>query len=418
VRHQFKLFWRIGFIEADMPDKPEPELRRCSFCFYLMLGAALLVSIKCFSLLSPILLSFLLVLLVSFALNPVVSRMMAWTSGRKVATGLVVAAFVLVIGLTGWAFTVPLKGATEKIVQSLPGCWERVQNTLSSLSQPAGQTEAKPAAKVTAAIPPSPPPAGGPAATPQTNAPAPPEAAKDSGFGLGQMLQGMAGGFKAMALNTSQIMVVFATVFFGVTFTLMNPRPVFGAIFSIIPGRHHEQTLIILQKIGKFVPTWACATLLAMLTVGSLVFLLMWPFFGFMDALVLGLIAGVFEAVPYLGPLLSAVPALMFTLGQGGMTPLWVLLLYLAVQFLENNVISPLIMARGMKLHPVAVIFSMLLCVEIFGILGVLIAAPMVAIVEILHGELYRKRFLPAVTDADLDRLARNSLREKPSATK
>jgi predicted PurR-regulated permease PerM len=46
-----------------------------------------------------------------------------------------------------------------------------------------------------------------------------------------------------------------------------------------------------------------------MLTVGLLVFLLMWPFFGFLDALVLGLIAGVFEAVPYLGPLLSAVPA-------------------------------------------------------------------------------------------------------------
>jgi predicted PurR-regulated permease PerM len=144
----------------------------------------------------------------------------------------------------------------------------------------------------------------------------------------------------------------------------------------------------------------------------------MWPFFGFMDALVLGLIAGVFEAVPYLGPLLSAVPALFFSLGQGGMTPVWVLLIYLAVQLLENNAITPLIMARSMKLHPVAVMFSILLCVEVFGVLGVLVASPLAAIVEILHDELYRKRFLPTVTDADLQGLAQKALRETPSGGK
>lgn len=103
----------------------------------------------------------------------------------------------------------------------------------------------------------------------------------------------------------------------------------------------------------------------------------------------------------------------MLAFGKGGITPLWVALAYIAVQALENNVILPFIMARSMKLHPVAVIFSMLLCVVAFGLLGVLIAAPLVAIVDIIHDELYRKRFLPSVTDADLDRLARNALGEK-----
>jgi len=82
---------------------------------------------------------------------------------------------------------------------------------------------------------------------------------------------------------------------------------------------------------------------------------------------------------------------------------------------LENNVILPMIMAHGMKLHPVAVLFSMLLCVAAFGVLGVLVAAPLVAIVSILHNELYRKRFLPMVTDAGLDRLARKSLHDSES---
>ena len=100
------------------------------------------------------------------------------------------------------------------------------------------------------------------------------------------------------------------------------------------------------------------------------------------------------------------------------MTPLWVVLAFFAIQALENNVILPFIMARGMELHPVAVIFSMLLCVAAFGVLGVLVAAPLVAIVDILHDELYRKRFLPTVTDADLDRLARKALHEKVSEAK
>jgi predicted PurR-regulated permease PerM len=75
-------------------------------------------------------------------------------------------------------------------------------------------------------------------------------------------------------------------------------------------------------------------------------------------------------------------------------------------------------MARSMKLHSLAVIFSMLLCVAAFGVLGVLVAAPVVGIVDIVHDELYRKRFLPTVTDADLDLLARKALREKQPVSK
>jgi hypothetical protein len=79
-----------------------------------------------------------------------------------------------------------------------------------------------------------------------------------------------------------------------------------------------------------------------MVTIGVLVFLLMWPILGFMDALVLGLIAGVLESVPFLGPLLSAVPGLLLALGQGGMTPLWVVLAYLSafLDFQNDGLIS------------------------------------------------------------------------------
>jgi predicted PurR-regulated permease PerM len=404
-----------------MPDNPRSDPKQRSISFYVLLAAALVVFIQSFRLLSPILLSLLLILLLSLAVNPVISRLRAWTGGRKGATGLIVLALVAILGLTGWAVMGPMKGSLSNFSEKLPGYWERLQKPLIKMEKQVVLSEEKLQAEVTTEIAAEATAAGKPEPARKATAPAPPQSTKESGSlrsGLSQMFQGVSGSFRALAFNTAQIMVVLVTVFFGVTFTLMNPRPIFGALFSLVPERHHAKALTIMQRIGKFVPQWAGATLLGMLTIGLMVFLLMWPIFGFMDALVLGLIAALLEAVPFLGPLLSAVPALLLALGKGGMTPLWVLLAYGAIQALENNVILPYIMARGMKLHALAVIFSMLLCVALFGVLGVLVAAPLVAIVDILHDELYRKRFLPTVTDADLQTLARQALREKVSEDK
>lgn len=399
-----------------MPNDPKPEVRPRPISFYVLLAAALFVLIETFSFFSPILLSLLLILLISLAVNPVISRLRALTGGRKVATGLVAAALIVVIALTGWAFFVPMKASVTKLAEQLPAYWERLQKPLIKLEQQAVRSEEKLQAEVSMEMAQTAPATNQPVAARRTPEPAPPQTTKELGSlrsSLGQMLQGVTGSFTGVAFNAAQILVVLVTVFFGVTFTLMNPRPIFGAMFSLLPERHHAQALTIVQRIGKFVPSWAGATLLGMATIGLLVFLLMWPIFGFMDALVLGLIAGILEAVPYLGPLLSAVPGLLLALGKGGMAPMWVVLAYLTIQALENNVILPLIMARGMKLHPVAVIFSMLLCVAAFGVLGFLVAAPLVAIVDIVHDELYRKRFLPTVTDA-----AWNVWPEKPCAKK
>ena len=403
-----------------MPSKPEPEVKNHSISFYIILGASLIAFINTFSLLAPILLSFLLILLISLAVNPMISRIRTLTGGRKGAAGLLVAALVVFIVLTGWAFFGPMKTSIINLSAELPGYWERFQKPLIKMEQKAVLSEKKLQAEVTTEIAKIEASEGRPVVAAKTTKSAPPETAKASESirsRLSEMLQGVVGSFTAMAFNAGQMLVVLVTVFFGVCFTLMNPRPILGAMFSLVPERHHGRALIIMQRIGNFAPNWAGTTLVGMVTIGLLVFLIMLPIFGFMDSLVLGLIAGIMEAVPYLGPTLSAVPALLLALGIGGMTPIWVLLAYIAVQALENNVITPFIMARGMKLHPVAVIFSMLLCVGAFGVLGVLVAAPLVAIVDILHDELYRKRFLPTVTDEDLHHLARRTLCEKQSVS-
>lgn len=303
-----------------------------------------------------------------------------------------------------------------ELAHKAPDYWERFQKPLIKMEQQAERSEEKLQSEVTAEIDQAATEAGEILNTRVITEPDSSKSESDSNgirSTLSGMFQGVIGSFTAGAINVAQMVVVLLTVFFGVAFTLMNPRPIFGTVFAMMPERYHDQTLVIMQRIAKFVPVWAAATLISMLTIGLLVFLLMWPILGFTDALVLGLLAGVLEAIPFLGPVLSAVPALLLALSKGGMTPLWVLLSYVAIQALESNVIMPMVMAHGMKLHPLAVIFSMLLSVAAFGVLGVLIAAPMVAITGILHDELYRKRFLPETTDDDLNRLSGSALHEK-----
>lgn len=383
--------------------------------FYILPAAALLVFIQTFSLLAPIFFSVLLILLISLAAEPVVFRLRALTGRRAVAAGLVATGFVVLVLLTGWAFLRPMKNSAGKFTEHFPAYWERLQRPLIKLEKQVGLSEEKLQAEVATEVAraqtaaPAERVAQGRPEPAAPASPAPPNTIRSS---VGQMLQSSASRFMDLAVNTVQIGVVFVTVFFGVTFTLMNPRPVFGAILAVVPEPHHEKATLILRRIGTFMPKWVLATLLAMVIVGTLVFLLTWPIFGFFDAAVLGLIAGVLEAIPYLGPILSAAPALLLAFGEGGATPLWVLGIYLGVQFLENNLIAPLVMAGGMKLHPVAVMISMLLCVTTFGVLGLIVAAPVVAIVSILHEELYRRRFLPSVTNADLDRMTRKVLGE------
>jgi predicted PurR-regulated permease PerM len=405
-------------MEPFMPDRPTTTQKPYTISSYIILGAVLFVFIRTFALLSPILLSLLLVLLISLAVNPLITWMRAKTGGRKIPKGMLACGSIVIIGLTCWAFFGPMKASVITISESLPVYWERLQKPLIKIEQQSVIFEEKLQAEVSTEIAEDNSVQGiskvlSVKKNPTSSSlPASPKEADTLRAGLSKMIREALGSFTAVAFNGAQILVVLVTVFFGVIFMLMNPRPVFAAILALFPERHHDQAVTILQRIGKFVPMWAGATLLGMVTIGVLVFVLMWPIFGFMDALVLGLVACALEAIPFLGPILSAVPALLLAVGKGGLTPLWVVLVYIAVQAFENNVIMPYIMARRLKLHPLAVVFSMLLSIAAFGVLGVLIAAPMVAVVTILHDELYRKRFLPTTTDAELDHLAGIALHE------
>ncbi len=98
--------------------------------------------------------------------------------------------------------------------------------------------------------------------------------------------------------------------------------------------------------------------------------------------LVIGLLAGFFNVIPYFGPFFGAFPAVIIASFISGRLVLWVILLFFLIQQLEGSIISPKIMGDEVGLHPIIIIFSLLAGGELLGIIGMLLAIPVAAIIK------------------------------------
>lgn len=108
-------------------------------------------------------------------------------------------------------------------------------------------------------------------------------------------------------------------------------------------------------------------------------------------ALGLGVIAGFTNLIPFLGPLLGAVPALIVAVAQGWWTLLWVLLLFVIIQNLETYVLDPLLVGSSVRVHPLYQLLAVLSGTQVLGIVGALIVPPWVAGVAVVLENLYLK---------------------------
>ena len=105
-------------------------------------------------------------------------------------------------------------------------------------------------------------------------------------------------------------------------------------------------------------------------------------------ALVIGTVAAVFEFIPYFGPVIAAVPAVLFAFVQSPATALWAVVLVVVVHQVEGAVLQPQVMSGSMDLHPLTVIFSILVGGELLGIWGMFLAVPAAASLKLIIGYL------------------------------
>lgn len=101
-------------------------------------------------------------------------------------------------------------------------------------------------------------------------------------------------------------------------------------------------------------------------------------------ALLVGLIAGAFDIIPYFGPLIGSIPAMVLALMQSPATAVWAALVLFGVNQLEGILLSPKVVGEYVGLHPVTVIFAVLAGAELFGVLGMLLGVPVAAVIKVV----------------------------------
>ncbi len=158
------------------------------------------------------------------------------------------------------------------------------------------------------------------------------------------------------------------------------------ALLGILPDKYQPFAAQLTHKIQNKIGAWLQGQLILCFVIGIVTTFLLWVA-GVKYALVLGLIAGVLEFIPYLGPILAAVPALFLAFFQDPIKAVFVLIIYIAVQQLENNILVPKIMQRAVGLNPIITITALLVGMKLGGVSGALIAIPIATAISVVLRE-------------------------------
>ncbi len=157
---------------------------------------------------------------------------------------------------------------------------------------------------------------------------------------------------------------------------------------SVTPAEHRIYAVTLAERIQSKLGGWLRGQLILMLIVAVLVFLGLF-FLKVEFALTLALIAGLLEIIPYIGPILAGTVAVSLAFLQSPVLGLLVLALFIIVHQIESYILIPQVMKRAVGLNPLIIIISMIIGAKLMGVLGVVVAVPIVAIISVFLGDIF-----------------------------
>jgi predicted PurR-regulated permease PerM len=211
--------------------------------------------------------------------------------------------------------------------------------------------------------------------------------AEASGMFAGGEAQFLGRGLGLIGSTFGAVANVILVVFFAV-FMAAQPRLYVDGFLFLVAPRERHRIRQVLYEIGHVLRRWlvgesflAACTLV--ITVIGLT-LLGAPF-----AVPLAMLAAFSEFIPYIGPLVAAIPAILVGFGESPQLALWIALLYLGVQTVQSYVLAPIVQHRAVHLAPALILFSQVLMGVMVGALGVAVATPLAAAVMVAVHRLY-----------------------------
>jgi predicted PurR-regulated permease PerM len=153
-------------------------------------------------------------------------------------------------------------------------------------------------------------------------------------------------------------------------------------VLSWIPDRWRSDIVGLLIEMDNSLGSFIRGQLLISAIVGILIAVGL-SVIGVDFPLIIGLIAGIFNIVPYFGPVIGAIPAVILALLRSPLSAVYVVILFVVINQVESSVISPNILGEHVGLHPVTVIFCILSGGHLFGFLGIVLAVPVTAVIKV-----------------------------------
>ena len=338
---------------------------------------------KLFWIANPLFLTAFLGILFGLAVSAGVDRMERIPIPRGAKAGLIVLTFIGALVGFGASVAPTLREQSRELQRKIPEAIDRVEHWIAQKQGgPLGFVFRR---DTTHAV--VPPPAA-PAGPTTTQAPAP-----TFGQRLGEQF-GSATKYlfpflhSTLAAIAGLLLIVFMAIYIA-----SDPDTYHRGLIALFPKRHRARAGEIFSAIADVLRKWLVTQLIAMgviFAVTTTVLLIL----GVKAAFALGVLAGLLEFVPTVGPILSAVPAIAMGFLDSPEKALYVAIAYIGIQFIENHLLIPLLMKGGMDLPPALTILAQALMALLFGFLGLMCAVPLLAAGMVAVKMLYIERVI------------------------
>lgn len=222
-------------------------------------------------------------------------------------------------------------------------------------------------------------------------------------LGLSEPLRGVSTG-ESIVARIGNLAVSFGggladalLVLVGGIYLAAEPKLYRTGLLKLLPARGRPLAAEAIEDSANALKRWLKGRLVSMTIVGILtgVGLML---LGVPAALALAIVAFVLEFIPFIGPILSAVPAVLLAVAISPELALWTAGLYFLVQQVEGNIVEPLVQKRAVSLPPTLLLFAIVAATLLFGVPGVILAAPLTVVLFVLVKRLYVREALDTPT--------------------
>lgn len=219
-------------------------------------------------------------------------------------------------------------------------------------------------------------------------------------------LSGLAFGVlqSTLAVFAASVLIIFMSVYIAA-----DPETYRRGILLLIPTHRRDRVAELLDALGGALKTWFATQLIAMVVIGVVTTIIL-AIIGVRGALPLGVIAGIFEFIPNIGPTLSAIPAILMGLVDSPRMALTVAGVYWAIQFAENHLLIPYLMSEQLDLPPALTLITQVVMASVFGFLGLFVAIPLLATIVVMVRMLWIEDDLPPLPTIEYPAARRTQL--------